>query len=47
VIVEFDLAGHRLPSSKEYKQQCVAIIETSGERITGFREYWNPLNFGS
>ena len=34
VIVEFDLAGHRLPSGKEYRQQCVAIIETSGGRIT-------------
>jgi ketosteroid isomerase-like protein len=45
VVVEFDLVGHRLPSGKEYKQQCVAIIETSGGRITRFREYWNPLNF--
>jgi ketosteroid isomerase-like protein len=45
VIVEFDLAGHRLPSGKEYKQQCVGIIETNGGRITRFREYWNPLNF--
>jgi ketosteroid isomerase-like protein len=44
VIVEFDLAGHWLQSGKEYKQQCVAIIETSGGRITRFREYWNPLN---
>ena len=41
VIVEFDLAVRR--SGKEYKQQCVAIIETSGGRITRYREYWNPL----
>src|SRR5262249_26602299 len=34
VIVEFDLAGRRLRSGKEYKQQCAAIIETSGGRIT-------------
>ena len=45
VIVEFDLEGRRLPRGKEYKQQCVAIIETSGGRIARFREYWNPLNF--
>ena len=43
VIVEFDLAGRRLRSGKEYKQQCVAIIETSGGRITRYREYYNPL----
>ena len=43
VIVEFDLAVRR--SGKEYKQQCAAIIETSGGRIARFREYWNPLNF--
>jgi len=43
VIVEFDLAGRRLRSGKEYKQQCAAIIETSGGRITRYREYYNPL----
>ena len=43
VIVEFDLAGRRLRSGKEYKQQCVVIIETSGGRITRYREYYNPL----
>ena len=43
VIVEFDLAGRWLPSGQEHKQQCVAIIETSGGQITRFREYWNPL----
>ena len=43
VIVEFDLAGRWLPSGQEHMQQCVAIIETSGGRITRFREYWNPL----
>ena len=42
VIVEFDLAGRPLPSGKEYKQQCLAIIETSGGWITRFREYYDP-----
>jgi len=42
VIVEFDIAGRRLPSGMDYKQQCVAIVETNGGRITRYREYYNP-----
>jgi uncharacterized protein len=42
VIVEFDLAGQWVQSGTAYEQQCVAIIETDGGRITRYREYWNP-----
>lgn len=43
VILEFTGRGHAVAGGQPYRQDYISVIETSGGRITRYRDYWNPL----
>lgn len=45
VVAEVHGSATLAPTGKGYEQDYVMVLETSGGRITRYREYWNPLPY--
>ncbi|MEY9933089.1 ketosteroid isomerase-like protein [Catenulispora sp. GP43] len=46
VVAEWSVKGHVIPNGNKYDMAYATFVTVRAGRITGYREYWNPLTFG-
>jgi ketosteroid isomerase-like protein len=43
-VIEMTASGHLKDSNAPYQMSYIVVIKTDGDRISLYRDYWNPLN---
>ena len=43
-VIEMTASGHLKDSKARYQMSYIVVIKTDGDRISLYRDYWNPLS---